>query len=374
MESIKAVILARVSTKEQEDDGYSLPAQEKLMVEYAHRADLQVVKVFKIAESASKVKQRKVFNEMMAFINKHGIKVLIVEKVDRLTRSFKDMVMIDDWLEEDEARRVHLVKDSLVMHKYARSQEKLNWGVKVLFAKNFIDNLREEVAKGVKEKLEQGWFPGTRPPIGYVHSGEHGHKIQIINPAASPLVQLAFELYDTGNYSIKTLTKELKNQGLVGLRGQPLSKSYVYLMLTNKFYIGIMLWNGKEYPGSYETFIDRALFDRVQQRLGSGSTPKVQKQLTLLKSKVRCELCGSTISWYRAKGHWYGECKSATPCKRGCARQDEVEAELTKYFDELIAPSPAIIAWVKKELKQSHHNEVEQYQAAIDKLTNNTSG
>lgn len=369
----KAVILARVSTKEQEQDGFSLPAQEKIMKEYARRSDLrlEVVKVFAIAESASKTKQRIIFNQMINFVNKNGIKILIVEKVDRLTRSFKDMVMIDDWLEDDEQRQVHLVKDGLVLHKHARSQEKLNWGVKVLFAKNYIDNLREEVAKGVKEKLEQGWYPGTRPPLGYVHTGEKGHKIQIVDTIIAPLVKLAFELYDTGNYSTLTLTKELNNQGLRNRHGKPLAKSTVYYLLTDKFYVGIMNWNGKEYAGSYEKLIDEDLFRRVQTKLGSGTTPKVEKHLTLMKGKAFCESCGATVSWYMQKGHWYGECKSQKPCTaRGCARQDQIELELAEYFNQLIAPSPAIIAWVKKELRQSSAREAEQHDAAVNQLTN----
>ena len=101
MSNNKAVMLARVSTKEQEEDGYSLPAQEKLMKDYASREKIRINKTFNIAESASKIKQRYIFREMMKYVGDNDIKILIVEKVDRLTRSFQDMVMIDDWLEED---------------------------------------------------------------------------------------------------------------------------------------------------------------------------------------------------------------------------------------------------------------------------------
>ena len=371
MSNNKAVILARVSTKEQEEDGYSLPAQEKLMKDYAAREKLRIKKTFMIAESASKVKQRYIFKEMMKYVDDNSIKILVVEKVDRLTRSFQDMVMIDDWLEEDEERQVHLVKDSLIMHKFARSQEKLNWGVKVLFAKNLIDNLREEVAKGVKEKLEQGWYPGTRPPIGYLHSGERGHKTQIIDEVKGPLVRFAFELYDTGNYSVKSLAMELKEQGLTNQYGKPLSKSYVHSMLKNKFYVGTMTWMKKEYTGAYEPLLDEDLFERVQARLTSGTTPVVEKHLTLLKGKTKCFGCGATVSWYMQKGNWYGECKSNKPCPiKGTARQDRIEVELADYFNQLIAPDPAIVAWVKKELRQVHHEETETHRAVTSQLTN----
>ena len=77
---------------------------------------------------------------MMNYVKVNTIKIIICEKVDRLTRNFKDAVIIDEWLEKDEERQVHLVKDSLILHKNSRSQEKLNWGIRILFAKNYIDN------------------------------------------------------------------------------------------------------------------------------------------------------------------------------------------------------------------------------------------
>src|SRR3989344_7420284 len=139
---------------------------------------------------------------MMQYVQKQGLKIIICEKVDRLTRSFKDAVMIDEWLEDDEERQVHLVKDSLIMHKNSRSQEKLNWGIRVLFAKNQIDNLSEEVKKGQAQKLKDGWLP-TEPPSGYISSGDKGRKIYLIDKQTAPLVREMFQLYGSGMYSLR---------------------------------------------------------------------------------------------------------------------------------------------------------------------------
>src|SRR5574340_1147488 len=150
---MKSVLLCRVSSKEQEETGYSLPAQEKLLSGYAESKGFEKAKVFSISESASGKKQRETFNGMMAYVNKNNVKVIVIEKVDRLTRNFKDAVMIDEWLEKDPERQVHFVKDSLVLHLNSRSQEKLNWGIRIIIAKNNIDNLSEEVRKGQVEKI-----------------------------------------------------------------------------------------------------------------------------------------------------------------------------------------------------------------------------
>src|SRR3972149_9060681 len=121
---MKAVLLCRVSSKEQEETGYSLPAQEKLLKEYATRQNYDTARVFSISESASGKKQREIFNGMIGYINREGVKIVIIEKVDRLTRNFKDAVMVDEWLEEDEQRQVHFVKDGLVLHTNSRLQVK----------------------------------------------------------------------------------------------------------------------------------------------------------------------------------------------------------------------------------------------------------
>src|SRR3989338_3893120 len=233
---MKAVLLCRVSSKEQEETGYSLPAQEKLLNSYAERQVFEVEKGFSITESASGKKQREIFDNMMAFVKKEGIKIIICEKVDRLTRNFKDAVEIDEWLEKDEERQVHLVKDSLILHKNSRSQEKLNWGIRILFAKNYIDNLSEEVKKGLSEKLRQGWLP-TKPPHGYKTIGEKGHKIHVIDDSTAPLVIKMFELYATSNYSQKKLAQIMHESGLRNSNGNKILKSRIAELLTDPFYI-----------------------------------------------------------------------------------------------------------------------------------------
>ena len=95
----KAVIFARVSTKEQAEEGYSLSAQVRLLKDYSTKKGLNVVKVFSVPESASGKQERKLFNELLAYLNSHpDTKNVICEKVDRITRNFKDAVALDEWV------------------------------------------------------------------------------------------------------------------------------------------------------------------------------------------------------------------------------------------------------------------------------------
>jgi site-specific DNA recombinase len=67
---IKAVIFCRVSSKEQEETGYSLPAQEKLLRSYSDKNNFKVVKTFSISESASGKSQRQTFQNMLRYVQK----------------------------------------------------------------------------------------------------------------------------------------------------------------------------------------------------------------------------------------------------------------------------------------------------------------
>jgi len=90
----KAVLYARVSSKEQEKEGFSIPAQLKLLREYAKTLNISLSREFTDIETAKQA-GRANFGEMVAFLqsNKH-IHILLVEKTDRLYRNIKDWVIL----------------------------------------------------------------------------------------------------------------------------------------------------------------------------------------------------------------------------------------------------------------------------------------
>ena len=176
---MKAILFCRVSSKEQEETGYSLPAQEKFLREYGEKNNLEIEKVFAISESASGHTQRKTFNEMTKFIRENKIPAMVVETTDRLTRNFADVPTIDKWVMDEETNQIHLVKEGCILHRNSKSHEWFMWRVKVATAEYYVRLLSENVRKGQKEKIAQGWLP-TRPPIGYKTEGEKGLKIHIL--------------------------------------------------------------------------------------------------------------------------------------------------------------------------------------------------
>jgi DNA invertase Pin-like site-specific DNA recombinase len=312
------VIFARVSTPEQEQTGYSLPAQIKLLTDYAIRKNYKIIKAYTIAESARKSEERKIFKEMMNLVNKQNIENIIFEKVDRIARSLKDSVILNDWLSKNENRKIHSVKDSLILHKGSVSQEKLNWNIKAVLAQNYIDNLSEEVKKGQKEKIAQGWLP-SKPPYGYKTIGEKGHKIHVIDDNIAPLIKKMFELYATGTISLDRLADKMYDLGLRKRSGLKMKLGAVHALLKDPFFHGLIKWNKKLYPGKQEPLITKELYDKVQEIRIRKKAPKYHTNADVLFRKIfECANCGGTISWeiqtQRKSQYNYGHCNHYKKC------------------------------------------------------------
>jgi len=326
---LKAVIFARVSSKAQEDEGYSLDSQLKLLRAYCKKKGLTVVKEFKIAETASKAQRRTEFRAMLNYLASNRIPHLAVEKTDRAARNIKDAAEIYDWIEGDERRVFHSVKEGLELHKWSNSQVKFMWGIFVTFAKQYTDSLREEAMKGWDEKLAQGWLPAVPPP-GYKTVVEYSKKIHVLEPDVSPLIEQVFNLAKLPDYTVIRITEVLKDMGVTTRKGRPYAKSYVHKMLTNPFYIGINRFNGKEYPGAQEPLISKELFYQVQEKLHKPSYGRNHKHNPIFKGMIRCSDCNSSITWQLQKGRYYGACQRYdSACKgRSMLREDRVEASI----------------------------------------------
>jgi site-specific DNA recombinase len=355
----KAVAIARVSSKRQEEEGYSLPAQKKLLKSYSLERGLILLETFEIAESASKTEQRKIFKEAMKFIEDKQVKNLVVEKVDRHVRNLNDAVETHDWLMADENKKVHFVKDSLVMHKNSRSQEWLNWGIRVVMAKNYIDNLREEAMKGWAEKLAQGWLPHS-PPVGYKTVLDVGKRIHVPDSETEKLMVKAFKNYTKPGESLASTAMYMHEIGVTSKSGRTYSKSQVHRILSNPFYIGINHFDNKDYPGAQIPIISRRLFDEVQRKLHQGRPRAYSKHTSPLQNMIRCEDCGSVVTWQLQKGRYYGVCRRLTPpCKLGSMlREDKIEASIMELLTKLICPSSEVIDWLIGEVREKHHDDI----------------
>ena len=358
---MNTVIYARVSSKEQEQEGFSIPAQLKLLKDYARKNDLNIVKEFVDVETAKQA-GRTNFNEMVSFLgNGSGIRTVLCEKTDRLYRNFRDYVTIDDLDLE-----IHLVKESEVISRDSKSHQKFIHGIKVLMAKNYIDNLSEETKKGMLQKAEQGLFPSFAP-LGYLNNSE----TKRIKPdeGRSPIVQKIFRLYATGSYSLSKIVKMAYEEGLRSKNGKKVGKSAIEAILKNPIYYGDFRWDGRLYKGTHGPIITKDLFDAVQEAFSSHNRPKQTKHDFAFTGLITCAKCGCAITAEVKKGKYiYYHC---TQFKGKCGNGYIREEALAEKFAEIVKSvqiDEEILEWVREALLVSHKDEKEYHDKQIANL------
>ena len=362
----QAVLYARVSSKEQDKEGFSIPAQLKLLRGYAADQHLIVAREFIDIETAKQA-GRANFGEMLAFLRRaRTIRVLLVEKTDRLYRNLKDWVSIDD-LDLD----VHFVKEGVVLSAQSRSSEKFMHGIKVLMAKNYIDNLSEETQKGMREKAEQGIYPSWAP-LGYRNvDGPSGKRVIEPDPALGPLVARLFDGYSTGLCSLKDVTTQARAWGLTFRKGNQMSISVVHKILRNPIYMGRFRWAGTEYQGTHEPLVSRALWDRVQSVLADrfGTRQRGSKHGFAFTGLVKCGHCGCAMVGEIKKGRYvYYHCTGyRQKCPEPYTREEVLDAEFARILDG-ISIDDRILGWIVTALKAGQMDERRHRDEAIARL------
>jgi len=171
----------------------------------------------------------------------------MVVKYPLTYRNFRDAVTLEDLDLE-----IHFAKEAQILSKDAKSNTRLIDGINLVLARNYSENLKEEVKKGMREEASQGIYPG-HAPFGYRNN--KAERTIEVDPLDSPMVTRLMELYATGAHTLSTLRKFLKSE-----YGKTMSRGNIHLILTNRFYVGSFEWSGETYRGTHPLFIsDRAL-------------------------------------------------------------------------------------------------------------------
>lgn len=266
----EAVTLSRVSTGRQYDEGCSIDSQTRRLNDYCKNKNLEIAKSFEFAESST-VGNRKKFMEAIEFAKnlaneKKKIIAIVIDKVDRLQRNFKQSAMLYELVEQG-IIEIHFYTENCIIHKYSTSNEKLIWNINVTVAQNFVDNIRDNVNHGIEQKLLSGECVSTAP-IGYINV-KNGKKADVLlDHSRVPLIRKLFDEYSRGLYSIPKLTKKAKEWGLTSSKRKKsyLGRSSVHDMLNNTFYYGVLRYKkgNKYYSHVYEPIITKELFDKCQ--------------------------------------------------------------------------------------------------------------
>src|ERR1700683_695186 len=198
----KCVIYLRVSTleqaqKDQDPEGYSIPAQREACRRKADSLDAEVVAEYIDRGESARSADRPRLKDMLAKLKADkDIDYVLVHKVDRLARNRDDDFSINLAIRAAGAQLV-----SATENIEATPSGKLLHGIMATIAEFYSGNLATEVIKGMTQKAKSGGTL-TLAPVGYINTSAivDGHEVRtvVVDPERAPLVKLAFEMYATG--------------------------------------------------------------------------------------------------------------------------------------------------------------------------------
>lgn len=364
VEVIKAVICLRVSTKEQERQGFSIEAQRDMCRRFVVEEGWSIAGEFEFAISGRTVARTREFQEMLDVIRADpGIRRLVVVQLDRLLRDTDDFSDV-----RREMRRLGVQIVSVTERFDDSPGGEFNQDIRVAQAKYESRIIGSRIKRGQLRKLQEGGWP-HQARAGYQvvrrNTERRDHEaILVPDPPQAALVLEAFELYAAGEWSMKRLHQEMTNRGLRTPTGTPLVFSKFAKLLQDKLYIGVMEWNGVEYPGYHERLVPKDLFDKVyaviQERTVTGT--RHQKHNHFLRGSVFCGECGSRLSSLTAKGKFrYYFCLGRHRDPRSCGQPYTPLEDLETQFEALYERLPTDLPDdVRQRIRAELEKEIER--------------
>ena len=363
---MKYIAYCRKSTDEKDRQILSIESQIQEIRDFAQRQHLEVIEFTTEAKTA-KVPGRKVFEQVLKRIEKGEAQGIVSWHPDRLARNSIDGGKIIYLL--DTGKLLDLKFPSFWFENSPQGKFVLN----IAFgqSKYYVDNLSENVRRGLKQLLRNGVWP-AKTPYGYIYNKPA--KRHEIDPVKSKIIKKAFQKYASGEWSQTQIAKVLFEHGYKRKNGKPLSLNEVVRFLTNKFYIGLFKYNGEWYEGTHDQFISKSLFDEVQRKLNQNKRNFDNRKFNFL-GLIKCGECGASITaehklkFYKStRGkveYIYYRCtKKLKSCSQRYIQEPDLEQQLRKTISDA-ALSPA---WADQWMKWLEKDEIVEKQSMEDKV------
>jgi site-specific DNA recombinase len=273
--SFRCAIYTRKSSEDGlEQEFNSLDAQreacEAYIVSQRHAGWIAVPDMYDDGGLSGGTMERPALQRLLEDIKAGKVQIVVVYKVDRLTRSLADFAKIVDVLDAHNASFVSVTQQ----FNTTTSMGRLTLNMLLSFAQFEREIAGERIRDKIAASKRKGMWMGGNVPLGY----DVMDRKLIVNETEASSVRLIFRRYaELGSVSL--LRTELDRQGIVSKRreeaggslagGKRFSRGALYLMLQNRIYRGEIVHQGAAYPGQHEAIVDPELWQVVQEKLAA---------------------------------------------------------------------------------------------------------
>ncbi len=310
---------------------------------------------------------RPALQRLIASIEAGLIDVVVVYKIDRLSRSLMDFAKLVEVFDRHNVTFVSVTQS----FNTTTSMGRLTLNILLSFAQFEREVIGERIRDKFAASRKKGMWMGGHPPLGY----DVTDRKLVVNEAEAATVRMIFERFAKGGSATK-LAQELAAEGVTTKRGKPVNKGFLYKLLNNRVYIGEAVHKGIGYPGEHEAIIDLALWDRVHAILAESPRTRAARTRAQTPALLKGLIYGPTghtlsPSHTRKGGRLYRYYVSQAvlkdgpgSCPVGRISAAEIEAAVVDQLRALLrAPEIIVATWRAARTEIENLSEIDVREA-----------
>jgi DNA invertase Pin-like site-specific DNA recombinase len=256
---LRCAVYTRKSTEEGLDQEFnSLDAQREACEAYvaSQRAEgwLLVPDRYDDGGFSGATLERPALQRLTADIEAGRVDIVVVYKIDRLSRSLMDFAKLVEVFDRNNVTFVSVTQS----FNTTSSMGRLTLNILLSFAQFEREVIGERIRDKFAASRRKGMWMGGFVPLGY----DVRNRRLVVNEGEAGTVRMIYSRFAKIG-SATVLVRELRSEGVRGKRGKLVDKGYLYKLLNNRVYIGEAVHKGSAYPGEHQPIIDRALWDRA---------------------------------------------------------------------------------------------------------------
>lgn len=297
----RVFIYIRVSTLEQAEEGYSLGEQEERLKKYCDAMDWHLVKVYVDPGYSGGNMERPALKEMVSEIEKGMTDIVLVDKLDRLSRSqFDTLYLIQKVFNEYDVAFVSRAEAFDTSTPFGRAMV----GILAVFAELERERIKERMAEGKEGRIKEGkWRGGNTVPFGYTYDPDTD--ILKPNEYESMIVNEIFEMV-AQRMPMRAIAMELNQRGYKSKTNTKWTDVVVRLMAENQTYTGKQLYKGEWRDALHKSIVPQNLFDKVQEimaerKIANAKYRPGKRYNSPLGGMIWCANCKAKYQWKRSR-------------------------------------------------------------------------